>query len=154
MHLDSKLTEEVDWPESRRSVTVNTLNIRIRLFSIHKNPSDILPMPVLLRKLLIALHLTVTLCGASLHSIPGWEHGSGVFGNDCGGEVRGLPKGIHLADDDCSVCHLLSLGQLPVDLDGGPIIQIVGCVAPVDLPPIRASLAHRPTSPRAPPQLI
>lgn len=111
-------------------------------------------MPVLLRKLLIALHLTVTLCGTCLHSVPGWEHGSGVFGNDCGGELRGLAKGVHIADDDCSVCHLLSLGQLPVDLDAGPSLRHVGSVANIDLPPMRASLVHRPTSPRAPPHLV
>lgn len=78
-------------------------------------------MPRLCRKVLIAilvaLHASVMVCGTCLHALPGWEHGAGVPGAKGKVGTHDLERSLHGSAHDCPICHLHSLGQIPLDLD-------------------------------------
>jgi hypothetical protein len=113
-------------------------------------------MPRFARKLLIAsrvaFHATVMLCGPCLHGVPGWDHGPELSQAAADGDqLRGPAQGAHVSPDDCPVCHLASLAQLPVDCASVPAARLVSAFkAETFSAPVTPSL-HRPTSPRAPP---
>jgi hypothetical protein len=101
---------------------------------------------------LIALHASVMLCGPCLHALPGWGHGDDAQAACDGKDVRAHAKAPH-ASDDCPVCNLLSLGQLPVDQTcelSAPRRECLTPLAPADIPPFSLS---RLSSPRAPPSI-
>jgi hypothetical protein len=115
-------------------------------------------MPRSTRKILIAslaaLHVWVMLCGACLHGLPGWGHGVGLRGDGGVVAVHELGRGTHSSADHCQVCHLLSIGQLPV----GEIRIGSTRIAREPTPPCRTETPlpppRRSAPPRAPPPAI
>jgi hypothetical protein len=105
---------------------------------------------------LIALYASVMVCGPCLHALPGWGHGSGVATTGPrpgprGENVRDHDKSLHGSADDCPVCSLLSLGQLPVDLACQPSCPPLAGVSRVVRWGIVLPFLSLPSSPRAPP---
>jgi len=112
-----------------------------------------MPSPVrqTLAVLLVALHATVTLCGPSLHGLPGCGHDPGLSHDARGEKVRDPVKAAHLQPDDCPVCHFLSHAQMPIDAARIPAVLRV-CVLKPEAPPVPVTATRlRSTSPRAPP---
>src|SRR5262249_37895477 len=109
-------------------------------------------MRCLLVASLIALHGSVMVCGACLHALPGWGHGEDTQAACDGRDVRAHAKVPH-ASDDCPVCNLLSLGQLPIDQTcelSAPRRDCLNPIVPADIPP---SSLSRHSAPRAPPSI-
>jgi hypothetical protein len=102
---------------------------------------------------LAAVHTAVMLLGACLHELPGGCHdaGMGMGSTACDRHPGDHAPATRQSSDDCLVCQLLSLGQLPVAVAGGASSQLITPFGPLIPPPLVSGSCRNPSRPRAPP---